>query len=189
MKIFEELQQGSPRWLEFRQQHIGASDTATIMGLNPWSKPLDLWREKALGWQKPKNAAMQRGNDLEQLARNAYQLETGIIVNPLVAEDEVYPFISASFDGISPCFSAIVEIKCGKASHKLALNGEIPKYYFSQLQQQMYVAGLHEIDYFSYDGENNVLITVSRDNNFIEEMLEKEIKFWDCVVNFTPPED
>jgi putative phage-type endonuclease len=189
MKIYEELQQGSPEWLEFRQNHIGASDCATIMRMNPWSNPLDLWREKALGWQKPKNAAMQRGNDLEQLARNAYQLEKGILVMPLVAEDLVHPFISASLDGITECLKHGVEIKCGKSSHKLALQGTIPDYYWAQMQQQMYVANLREIDYFSFGEEENVLITVSRDNNFIQEMLEKELKFWDCVVNYTPPED
>ncbi len=187
MKTYE-VAQGSPEWLEFRQRHIGASDAATIMGLNPWSTPLQLWQEKALGWQKTKNAAMQRGNDLEEQARMAYQLQTGNVVYPMVAEDDLYPFISASFDGICPFFRTAVEIKCGKASHKLALMGEIPIYYNCQLQQQMYVAGLPEIHYFSYDGENNVLITVSRDNKFIEEMLEKEIAFWDCVVNFKQPE-
>jgi predicted phage-related endonuclease len=107
----------------------------------------------------------------------------------MVAEDIFYPFISASFDGMTPDYKHAVEIKCGKGSHKLAQKGEIPVYYQAQLQHQMYVANLDIIDYFSFDGKNGILIKVERDNEFIQEMLDKEIEFWHCVTNLTPPED
>jgi predicted phage-related endonuclease len=82
-----------------------------------------------------------------------------------------------------------VEIKCGKASHKLAEKGEIPIYYRAQLQHQMFVASLDEIDYFSFDGTNGILLTVKRDDDFINEMVDMELEFWYCVTHLTPPED
>lgn len=187
MKIYEDLLQGSPNWLEFRRLHVGASDSATVMGLNPWHTKLQLWQEKCLGWTKEVNNAMRRGTQMEEQARKAYELHSGLLVQPMVAEDDIYPFISASFDGISIDFENVVEIKCGKASHKLAQHGEIPSYYYAQCQQQMYVAGVQLMDYWSFDGTEGILIPVVRDNQFITTLLEKLIEFWDCVQTNTPP--
>lgn len=132
---------------------------------------------------------MRRGTEMEEQARLAYEFETGILVSPMVAEDDNFPFISASFDGVSVDCKKIVEIKCGKASHKLAQHGEIPIYYRAQLAQQMFVAGIDCADYWSYDGTEGILIPVVRDNQFITTLLEKLIEFWDCVQTNTPPKD
>jgi len=110
-------------------------------------------------------------------------------MTPLVAEDVVYPFLSASFDGISADRKTIVEIKCGKASYLVAGIGEVPDYYYAQLQHQMYIADVEEIDYFAFNGKKGILINIIRDEKFITEMLEKEIEFWHCVTQFTPPKD
>jgi putative phage-type endonuclease len=189
MKIYEDLVQGSPEWLEFRRLHLGASDAATIMGMNPWHTKLQLWQEKCLGWTKEVNNAMRRGTEMEEQARNAYILQTGRLVLPMVGTCEVHPFISASFDGVSADFKNIVEIKCGKASHKLAQHGEIPRYYLAQCTQQMYVAGVNEMDYFSFDGNEGILIPVTLDYEFVENLIEKIKEFWNCVQTNTPPKD
>lgn len=187
MKIIP-LIQGTKEWLMFREKHVGASDSSSIMGCNPFKSIKQLWQEKTLGWEENINENMKRGQDLEPFARRAYQYLTGLLVEPVVAEHDTYSFLSASFDGITQDFKKAVEIKCGKKSHIQAKKGEIAPYYLCQIYHQMMIADLPEIHYFSYDGENNVLITVSRDNKLIEEMLEKEIAFWDCVVNFKQPE-
>jgi|ERR1700676_1309501 len=189
MFIIDGLVQGSEEWLQFRKNHVGASDASTIMGLNPWRTKQELWEEKTLGFTQEINARMRRGQLMEKSALQAYQHLTSYSMIPLVAEDVVYPFLSASFDGISSDLKKIVEIKCGKASHTLALIGNIPDYYFSQLQHQMYIADAEEIDYFSFDGNRGVLINIKRDEEFITEMIEKEIEFWHCVTQFTPPKD
>jgi putative phage-type endonuclease len=135
---------------------------------------------------------------LEEQARNAYILQTGRLVLPMVATCEVHPFISASFDGVSDDFKNIVEIKCGKASHKLAQHGELPRYYMAQVQQQMYVAGVQEMDYFSYNQiikpdhsfvEDKIIIPVTLDYEFVETLIEKIKEFWHCVQTNTPPKD
>ena len=52
--------------LEMRKSGIGGSDVATILGLNPWRTPLQLWAEK-IGKLEPQeqNAAMEWGSRLE----------------------------------------------------------------------------------------------------------------------------
>jgi len=118
--------QGSKEWHQFRRTHIGASDASIIMGLNPWRSISQLWEEKIFGWEQETNDKMKAGNEMEHEARKCYQSLTNLCVNPLVCEDEIYPFLSASFDGITEDLSHAVEIKCGKGSHRMASNGRIP---------------------------------------------------------------
>lgn len=33
-------------WLEHRKSGIGSSEVATILGLNPWETPYQLWRRR-----------------------------------------------------------------------------------------------------------------------------------------------
>ena len=40
-------------WLEHRKSGIGSSEVATILGLNPWETPYQLWRRK-VGLDEPK---------------------------------------------------------------------------------------------------------------------------------------
>jgi len=184
-----DLVQNTPEWLAFRANHIGASDASTIMGLNPWRSRKQLWEEKTLGWSQDLNENMRRGQKMEKSALENYQERTGYIMKPCVAEDSIYPFLSASFDGINEELNRVVEIKCGKSSHKLAHCGLIPKYYYAQVQHQMFIANVDEMDYFSFDGKEGILIPVKKDNAFIYEMLEMEIEFWHSIANLIPPKD
>ena len=186
MKILD-LVQGSRAWHDFRSCHIGASDSSTIMGMNPWENISSLWEEKVLGWEKPHTDAMTRGQSMETMARESYQILTGLSVLPLVCEDDKIPYMSASFDGITHDLTRAVEIKCGIKSHKSAKSGAIPAYYVCQLQHQMKIAELDEIDYYSFDGKDGILIVQKRDNEFIKEMLERYSEFWNYVITKTPP--
>ena len=53
-------------WLKVRESGIGSSEVATIIGLNPWETPYQLWRRK-IGLDAPKqeNFAMKAGHYLE----------------------------------------------------------------------------------------------------------------------------
>ena len=180
MKVYE-ITQGTPQWHQWRSQRIGASEAGSILNLNPYRSCQSVWEEKVLGWEVPATQKMLDGQKNEILAREAYQELTKTLVKPLVAECEKISYIAASFDGVSECRKKIVEIKCGKMSHKLARSGLIPPYYFAQCSHQLYVSDLDEMDYFSwYDGEG-IIIPVKRDENFIIEMMKKYEKFWKCI--------
>lgn len=185
-----DLEQCSPEWHEFRSNHIGASDAPVIMGASPWKTPYQLWREKlGYGESQKFSPAMQRGIFLEEKARLAYSAMKRVSVKPAVLKSNVIPYMAASLDGISACGCFIVEIKCpGEKDHALALQGKIPEKYIPQLQHQMAVAMVHSMDYFSFDGESGVVVSIDYDPTYAEKMLKAEANFWLHVCDLTPPE-
>ena len=191
MKICEGMIQGSLEWLDWRQKHIGASERAAILGLNPFCTPMQIFEEKTLGWTRPMNDVMRQGQLNEPEARSLYEMMKGVSVLPIVAEWETFPVIAASFDGINLETKHLVEIKCGKSSFNKAKQGIIPAYYICQMQQQMLVSDFEEVDYFCYDAETKeyILMKVDRDEELINRIIDKNIHFWDHVCNFKPPED
>lgn len=183
-----ELEQGSKEWHTLRKTKITSTDAAVIMGVSPWKTKSQLYKEKKSQETNTfVNEVMQRGIDLEPIARDLYIYRTGIHVKPAVV---VKHWAMASLDGISDCDRFIVEIKCpGDKTHEIATNGKIPDYYYPQLQHQMYVCDLNEIDYFSFDGFSGEIVKVKRDEEYITKMIEKELEFYQCLVNNTPPMD
>lgn len=182
--------QNTEEWRLWRRDKLGASDASTVLGLSPWSTPLALWEEKlGIRAEKDLSAAMARGVELEESARLLYEKMCGKMVFPKVVVSDMFDWCIASLDGITPGNDHIVEIKCGgAATHKIALDGRIPEHYYPQLMHQLFVTGLDSVDYFSFDGEQGVIINVKRDNAFIERMIEAELKFMECIKNLTPPE-
>ena len=70
--------------------------------------PYQLWLLKTGRAEPTVNAAMRNGTALEPLARHAYEVETGNVMQPLVLQDGLY---SASLDGMTLEGDLIVEIK------------------------------------------------------------------------------
>ena len=175
--------QGSPEWLAWRNGGIGASEAPAVMGRSRWMTPYGLYRlKRGLDAPQKTNPRMLRGIRLEPKARAAYEAFTKNPMVPIVAESVEYPFIRASLDGISPMDSLLLEIKCpSEESHQLAVNGIVPEYYVDQVQQQLFVTGFEMAHYWSFDGENGVLVEVRRDQARIDKIVEEIVKFWERV--------
>jgi putative phage-type endonuclease len=184
------LVQGSEEWLEMRKKKIGASDAPIIMGVSPWKTPKALWEEKlSIRNSDIPSIAMLRGVEMEDEARLVFEEMTGIYVFKRVMQHPVYDWMIASLDGIDIEEKNIVEIKCpGKKDHAVALEGRVPDKYYPQLQHQLYVCNLPKIYYFSYNGTGGVVVEVMRNEEYQERLIKEELKFWDCILNFIPPE-
>lgn len=194
--VFEiiDVEQGSPEWHALRKTKITATDSCVIMGASHWKTKTQLYHEK-LSNDPPMtpNARMQRGIDLEPVARDLFNFKMSMDYKSAVG---IRGWAMASFDGMTPNWEyviplsrSIVEIKCpGEKDHAIALQGKVPDHYYPQLQHQMYVSGVKEAFYFSFDGIDGESITVKRDDKYIEKMLIEEKKFYDCLMNKTPPE-
>lgn len=179
------LDQGTPEWLEWRHQGIGASDAPVVMNENPWKASAELLREKR-GRPRPsiQNAAMARGTMLEPEARDRYISRISDVVRPACFQSIQYPWQRASVDGITSDGSRIVEIKCGDSVYrKTALTGCVPDYYYGQLQHIMAVTGISAVDFFCYlPGRPEVLVQVPRDDDYIARLIRAEIAFWAKVI-------
>ena len=187
IEIIRHLEQGTQDWLDLRKKKITATDASVIMGASHWKTRLQLYHEKLSDAPPtPPNERMQRGTNLEPIARDLFNLQTGWNMQPAIL---VKDWMMASLDGRDEDSGSIVEIKCpGERDHAIAVSGKVPDHYFPQLQHQMYVSGVRLMYYFSFDGMEGVMVKIKRDEEYIKNMVEEEYKFYQCVLNKTPPE-
>ena len=180
-----DLSQGTPEWLEWRNDGIGASDAPIIMGENPWKSAAELLEVKCgRARESDRNAAVARGIELEPEARRVYISRTGTLVQPACLQSGSYDWLRASVDGLSYRADAVVEIKCGESVYrKTRQYGRVPDYYYGQLQHILAVTGLPSIDFFCYlPGFSELLVPVARDDNYIGQLLNTEFQFWTQVL-------
>lgn len=176
------LTQRTKAWLDFRRNHICASDAPIILGMSPFKTIEQLLDEKIRGFEQVQNPFMLRGNNLEPIGLAEFEKETGLTMFPCVAVHDELDWMAASFDGMTIDEDYILEIKCpGKKDHKTALEGKVPDKYIAQLQHQIFVSGLDFSYYYSFDGLKGVILEVKRDQEFIEKMIEKETEFWNIL--------
>lgn len=180
----------TPEWETMRKDKIGASDAPIIMGISPYDTPYSLWQRKLdLLAPTPMTRPMERGHELEPLAREQTEQQLGLSLRPQVKFHETLPWMMATLDGLSEDEKTLVEIKCpGAVDHQTALSGQIPDKYFPQLQHQLEVCQLEKGFYFSYDGKAGVMIEFYRDDKYIKKLITVEKEFYTCMQDLTPPE-
>lgn len=142
-------------WLKYRESGIGSSEVATIVGLNPWESPYQLWRRKTgIDPAKPETFAMKAGHYLEDAVAQFWHDETGCEIIKRSATDwlivnEEKPYMRVSPDRTywltgqphSDKNKGILECKTTQMSIDA---DDVPKHWFCQLQYQLGVAELQE---------------------------------------------
>lgn len=191
-----EIKQNTPEWTEWRKGGLGASDAPIIMGVSPWTSPFELWAQKVGLIQRSapneyQQIAMDRGHELEPVARALYEELSGMKYPAVCGEHSDFPFIRSSFDGYNDDFDVIttLEVKCpGKADHATALKGVVPLKYMPQVQLQMAIAGAKSSKYMSFRSKTDYkVITVLEDKQYQVEMIAKMREFWRLIELKTPP--
>lgn len=185
-----QYEQNTIEWLQWRRSKIGASDAPVIMNRSPFCTAYELWYEKVAGVKRRKSYAMERGHELEPIARRLYEVHMGMKFAPQVKIHPKYEWMIASLDGISEDGNHIIEIKCPKNphSHDIAVGGKIPEHYQIQMQHQMEVCGVKESTYVSFYDNAIVILQLEYDAELCKEMLEYERKFYESMRSLTPPE-
>lgn len=182
------LIQGTDEWLKMRKSHVGGSDAAPILGVSPYKTAYQLWEEKLDLSDQFQHPYMRRGVVLEEKARERLAEEYLIKVTPKVVFHPQHSWMVASLDGITEDGKTIVEIKCsGSKYHQEALQGNIPEHYKAQLQHQMACTGLDKALYYSFDGEEGILLEMKRDDAYIADMIAREGRFYECMMSMVPP--
>lgn len=187
-----DVEQNTPQWLDYRKGKIGASMAAAIMCVSPWKTPLQLFEEIVFEKSSPPNAAMIRGSDLEQCARDWFNKTIGgDPFEPLVIESREYPWHLSSLDCARFVEGQIeiAELKlAGGEDHLTAIEGRVPEKYYPQVQHQMFDAGVDFCYYVSFDGKNGVALRVERDEKYIKKLISTEMAFFRSTIDFKPPE-
>ena len=186
--------QGSDEWLEFRKTGIGASDIGAIMGLSPFKKAIDVYNDKkGLGKPQFSSNAMLRGTVYEEEAREKYNKANNTNFQPIVVQHDDFDYFYASLDGYDEASGEVLEIKT-PTNKKLiyqASIGQIPDYYESQIQWQLFCTGAKTAIYLVYDPEGSEMheIIVERDDERIEVLKGAAIDFWVNLTQGIAPED
>lgn len=190
MTTLVKLVQGTEEWERHRLLHRNASETPAVMRLSPWQTPYGLWEVKTGRRSVEVNYAMQRGTELEPLARAAYEADTGHIMEPVVMVRGDY---SASLDGMLLDNSLILEVKCplkGQESETwlMAAEGRVQDHYATQIQHQLMVSRAEACDFFVFDGKSSGLcVRVRPDVKLQAKICTAWDEFWGYIVRDEPP--
>ena len=152
-------EQRTEEWFTQRLGRVTASALYQVMtkggGATRRNYMMKLLCERLTGTQEDfyQNAAMQRGTELEPVARSAYEIdkgvmtaETGFVLHPTIEGFGASPDGLVGDDGL-------IEIKCpNTATHVDFLQtGKIDNKYVWQMQAQMACTGRKWCDFVSFD--------------------------------------
>lgn len=189
----KDVPQGTDKWHGFRSKGFGASEANILAGQNKWKSVIDLWASKTGKPTEPfvMNEAVQHGMDTEPEARKRFTEATGIKMSPICAISLEYPFIRASLDGLNEDRNIILEIKCPTriSIHMRTVRGDIPEYYYPQIQHQLYVVGAELNCFWSYMRTmGGFCLEFKPQYNYIEELISREVALWDCIQRDIEPD-
>jgi putative phage-type endonuclease len=188
-------------WLEFRKSGIGSSEIASVVGLNPWETPYQLWRRKTGRDEgKTENFAMKAGHYLEDAVSMFWHDETGrdvikssagdwLIINPdkpfmRVSPDRTYWLTGQPHNERN---KGILECK----TTQMKIDGDdLPKHWFCQVQYQL---GVAEVEQGSLawlcSGREFGYKDIALVPDFFGWLAESADKFWtDYVLTDKEPE-
>ena len=157
MKIYNEIVQGTPEWFEVRKGKMTASNAQAIgnngKGLDTYI--ISLMAESFSSGEKPffSNGDTERGIELEQFARDMYELENDCTIEQ-VGFIEHSEFAGCSPDGLVGDEGGIEIKSVNDVNHfSLILNGEkdIESKYLWQIQMNLLITGRKWWDYISYN--------------------------------------
>jgi len=191
MPKIERLQQNTTEWLRWRLQGIGSSDAPVIMGEAAFKTRRLLWAIKTgRARDFAGNPASRRGHALEGKARNAYEQQFAVQMEPLCLVHQKLEWMRASLDGLSFDGSTVLEIKCplNLRDRNAAQQGRVPSHYYGQLQHQLEVSGAEEAHYWSFDGQMGRLVRIRPDREYMKRLVDEEGEFWRRVTDNQWPE-
>jgi putative phage-type endonuclease len=152
-----DIEQGSDEWIALRRNKRTASETATVMGCNPYQSPLQLARQKRKLDPPPKQTyAMEFGLANEEAVRLAASEYLGPISSsyrPAVLMNGDY---LASVDGMTG--TSIMEIKCPSSTRSNALQEGVYLPHWWQMQHQLMVSHAERCHYVVRNPNDGELI-------------------------------
>jgi len=196
-RIIRDIAQGSPEWMALRVGKIGGSRIADLLtegrggaeSLTRRKYKNELIRERLTGRKLDtyKTPAMQRGIDLEPMARAWYEVkyntfvdQVAIVLHPSIDGGQCSP------DGIVEATNSLIEIKIPNPENHLdniLTGGKQLEQYYDQVQWQLACMPEKEFcDLVSYDPEmpdhlQGFVKRIYRDDEYIQTMQNAVIAF------------
>lgn len=201
MKTVYNFPQKSEEWYKIREQYpLTASNAQAIgnqgKGLETLVNEVLAKKHSIQDFEKRyTNEDLERGIELEPLARSIYELRTGQKVEEVgfVTDEEISKVGGASPDGVIGDFEGLVEIKSfNNEKHfdlicQLKETGifEVESKYYWQMQQQLLITGAEWCDYVAFNPnykESLLIQRISRDEEKIEK-IKQGLKLGEELLN------
>jgi len=195
MKLIN-VAQRSDAWQAWRAQGITASETPVILGHSPYKTPWRLWAERTGLARLPdlsNNPHVQRGNRLEEAARQWFEQRYDTLLMPVCAEADDEPTLRASFDGLNDAGEPVeLKVPAAKTFAEVRSHGRAStayRLYAPQVQHQLYVAGA-ETGYlvFYQDAEHVEVFELQRDSALIRRLVAEGLAFWEAIQTKREPD-
>lgn len=182
------LEMTHDEWLKDRMQGIGGSDVGTILGLNKWKSPYQLWLEKTgqVNLDYTESEPAYWGNVLEEVVAKEFQERTGkrVMRRNQVFEHPLHPFLRANIDRWVVGENAILECKTANQYLAKEWDGEeIPTTYLCQVQHYINVLNADKA-YIAVliGGQKFIWKRIDRDQELIDMITVKLVDFWETNV-------
>jgi len=168
-----------------RNNYIGGSDCAGVLGLSRWKTPLQVWAEKT-GNIKPKDISdkiyVKLGDKLEDIVADFFCEKTGKKVrrvNETIFHKQ-YNFIGANIDRRIVGEDTILECKTCSAWKSKEWEGEdIPQEYILQVMHYLAVTGANMAYIAVLIGNHDFRYKeIKRNEKLINDIIKKEVYFW-----------
>jgi len=179
---------------EVRKQGIGGSDASIIMGLNPFKNQVELWEEKTGLRIPPDLSDIEKilwGNLMEDVIAGEYARRTGKRVRNVnrTYHHKDYPVLQGHIDKKIEGENAGVEIKNVGLRQAKYWNKRPPIYYEYQVLHYLAITGFDYFDVVALVGGQELMIhTIERDEEKIDDLVQRELVFWnECVIKNIPP--
>lgn len=178
---------------------IGGSDAAAVLGISPWTTPLQLYRRLA-GEAAPAETdleelseAVRWGNLLEPVVAERYAEVTGRKVRrePRRLRHKVHAMLTAHIDRRTDDPERILEVKTARYGRDWGAEGtdEVPPHYVAQCMHYLAVTGAKVCDLaVLIAGSDFRVYPIERDEAVVSQLIERELEFWDRVQRRDPPD-
>lgn len=153
MKIYENIIQQTPEWYAIKRGKMSASHATAIgnagKGLNTYI--LEIVESMICGNDGFSNKDMERGNELEPIARKTYEFETGNIVKQ-IGFIEYNDYVGCSPDGLVNDDGGLeLKARNNKIHLSLLLTDKVDSSTIWQMQMNMLISGRNWWDFGSYN--------------------------------------
>ena len=188
-------------WLRAREEGIGASEVASVVGLSPWKSAFELWllKTKQVAAPTEETDAQRMGHYLERVVADIWEEETGgkyirSSAKDIIYQDATHPWRKCTPDRIAYEFGedgkkrkVLLEIKTSQSDFD---PDNLPVHYLCQTQFQMFITGIH-VCYLCWlvRGLSYGHARIEYDPEFANWLVENVDKFWnECVVGGKEPD-
>ncbi len=195
-----------------KQFTISGTEIGSILGLNPYQSPMDLWMRK-LGLMDPpeENEVMKWGKAAEHVVARRYARETGMSLFPSIDTGYVYatPLVHPQYSWwtgtpdrkvfnpmVQTIFPGLLEIKI--VGERMAYqwgeppDGDVPEYYLTQCAWYMPLLDVEWCDLAVQIGNKNYRVyRINRDRELEDQLRDAALAFIEnhLIPEIPPPLD